>query len=410
MQITFTRIVILFSGITFGFFIGCSTVSTSSKEPVKEESLTRQELEAELKKLNDQLDAGTNNADIYYDKGYLLSQYAQKTVKPDERTPIYRDMHSALKKAETQYNNANIPSGKQKVDELLKISWSAEHNLGVQIMQSDSTLDGKDYEKAASHFNNATVLLPDTAISYKMEARAHYQNHKPEQSIATLEKAARQIENLPAEMMEQLAFLYLETNQPQKAVSVYEKAESFSSDNLNIIHGLANAYISAQKHKKAIDLLEGLVDEMPANVIYAEALGTEYFYLAGRELNSVKEADAKDDKAELLTQADSLFGKAEAQFRRASSENSENAELLQAFARFYQNTAAKYQSILSEVNEEQQEQVKAKITDYLGSSIPLFEKLVQQNSDSSEYWSNLYRAYSYLGMEEKAEEAKSKFN
>lgn len=411
MQITFTRMVIPLIGITFGFFISCSTLSSSSQESENPDSLTEKELKAELQSVNEQIDAGTTSADVYYHKGYLLSQYAQKVEEPGKRTPAYQDMHRTLKKAEELFNNASLPSGKQKVDELLKVAWSSEHNQGVQIMQSDSTLEGKDFEKAAVHFKNATIILPDTAISYKMEARAYYQNHKPGQAISALEQAKQQIGELPAEMLEQLAFLYLEAKQPQKAVAVYEQAESFSADNLNVIHGLANAYISAGAHEKAVELLNRLAENEPDNIIYAQALATEYYYLGSDKLNAILNSTVdKNTKEKLLAEADTLFGKARAQFKNTLSKSSGNNEWQLAFAQFYQNAAAKYQKVLPEVAGDRQEQVEQKIADYLTSSIPLFEKLVQQNPGSSKFWNNLYEAYSYLGMNEKAEEAKSKIN
>lgn len=407
MQITFTRMVISLVGITFGFFIGCTTPSSTTQEPLNTDALSKQQLENELQTINRQIDAGTTDADTYYQKAYLLSEYAQKLGQPAERTPSYMDMHSTLKRAQDLYTNMNRAAGQQQVDELLKVTWSNEHNLGVQIMQSDSTLDGKDFEKAAVHFKNATVILPDTAISYKMEARAYYQNHKPELAIEALEEARNHIDRLPSDMLEQLAFLYQETEQPQKAVAVYEAAESFSDENLNIIHGLANAYISAEEHDKAVELLERLVENEPENIVYAHSLATEYYYLGSIKLRTMM--NSADDFNQ-LPEAHLMFEKAEKQFTNALELSSGNNEIQLAFAKFYQNVSAQYQKVLPEVDNEQREQLKVRISNYLTSSIPLFERLVRQDPDSTTLWSNLYQVYTYLGMSEKAEEAKSNIN
>lgn len=412
MQITITRIVIPIIGITFGFFIGCSTLSSPSKKTVPPDELTKQELSVEITSVNKQIEAGQADADLYYHKGYLLTQYAQKLEEPAERTATYRELQTTLQKAEKLFEVANLPSGKQKVDELLKITWSSEHNLGVQIMQSDSTLENEDYEKAATHFKNATEVLPDTAISYKMQARAYYRNGKATQALTTLETARSQIEDLPPEMLEQLAFLYLETEQPAKAVAIYEEAETrFSSNNLNIIHGLANAYISAGEHEKAIDLLNELVENEPDNIIYAQTLATEYYRLGSSRLSNIIDGSAPSENIEaLLAEADSLFTQARQQLESSISRNNGNQELMKAIARFYQNSAAKYQKVLPEVSDDKKDGINEIIRDYLSSSIPVYESLAQQNPDTQDYWENLYQVYSYLGMSEEAEEAKSKIN
>lgn len=412
MQITITRIVIPIIGITFGFFIGCSTLSSSSQTPDPPDELTKQELRVEIASANKQIEAGQADADLYYHKGYLLTQYAQKLEEPAERTATYQELQTTLQKAEKLFEVANLPSGKQKVDELLKVTWSSEHNLGVQIMQSDSMLENEDYEKAATYFKNATEILPDTAISYKMEARAYYRNGNTTQALTTLEKAKSEITGLPPEMLEQLAFLYLETEQPAKAVAIYEEAESrFSSNDLNIIHGLANAYISAGEHEKAIDLLNELVESEPDNIIYAQTLATEYYRLGNSRLSKIIDSSAPSENIEaLLAEADSMFTQARQQLESSISRNNGNQELLKTTARFYQNTAAKYQKVLPEISDDKKPGIHEIIRDYLSSSIPVYESLAQQNPDTKDYWKNLYQVYSYLGMSAEAEEAKSKIN
>ncbi|MDX1586509.1 MAG: tetratricopeptide repeat protein, partial [Balneolaceae bacterium] len=315
--------------------------------------------------------------------------------------------------AERLFEDANLPSGKQKVDELLKVTWSSEHNMGVQIMQSDSTLNTEDYEKAAVHFKNATRVLPDTAISYKMEARAYYKNGKNRQALQALEEAKNEIDSLPPEMLEQLAFLYLETGQPSKAVEIYEEAEtSFASGNLNVIHGLANAYIASNEHVKAVSLLNELVDNEPDNTLYAQTLAMEYYRLGSNKLSEINQNPADSlASVELLEDADSLYTRARRELQRSLSGETGNRELQESLVSFYQNASAKYQSVLPNIPENKKAEIEEIIQDYLSSSIPVYEELVREYPETSNrYWQNLYEVYSYLGMSEKAEEAKSKIN
>lgn len=412
MQFTFTRMVIPLIGITFGFFISCSTFSnTTSEQSIEPDELTKQQIETELVSLNEKIKNGGGDADLHYQKGYLLSEYAKKIDDPGQRDETYREMQQTLKKADEQFTRANLPSGNQKVDELLKITWSTEHNQGVQIMQSDSTLENNDLEAAATHFKNATAILPDTAISYKMEARAYYQNHDLERAISTLQKADENMGQLPAEMLEQLAFLYLENNQPNEAIAVFERAKSFSNDNLNVLHGLANAYISADEHAQAVALLNKLVDNEPDNIIYSHALATEYYHLGSEKLDDLlKNADQSEPTDRELAKADSLLGKAQELYENTLSRSNGNEDITMTVAQFYQNAAAKYQKLLAGLNESAYSEIEQQISDYLRATIPLYQKLVQKNPESSKLWNNLYQVYSYLGMNQEAEEAKSKVN
>jgi len=415
MQFSFTRMVIPVIGITFGFFISCSTTNTTtSQQPVEPEELTVEQIETELRSIDKQIENEQENADLFYQKGFLLNEYAKSIEAPAQRNATYQEMHETLKEADRQFTMTDLPSGNQKVDELLKIAWSNEHNQGVQIMQSDSTLESNDYETAALHFRNATAILPDTAISYKMEARAYYQNHDIEKAISILEKANRNIDILPNEMLEQLAFLYLENEQPRNAISVFEQAKSFSNENLNVLHGLANAYISADEHDKAVSLLEQLVEDEPQNIIYSRALATEYYHLGSEKLKELADNPPRSvDMENELVEADSLLDKAEEFYRVALSNSNGLEEVTLTAAQFYQNAAARYQKVLSKIsdNDEQlQTEVEEKIENYLNASIPLYQKLVQNSPQASKWWNNLYQVYTYLGMSEEAEEAKSKIN
>ncbi len=212
-------------------------------------------------------------------------------------------------------------------------------------------------------------------------------------------------------MLEQLAFLYLETDQPQQAVGVYEQANSFSDQNLNLLHGLSNAYISAGQHQEAIELLQVLIENEPENIIYGQSLATEFYQAATDEIEAIisdlQNGEAVDEES--LTSADSLFQRAENEFERISNEYPDDADLKRSFAQFYQNSAAKYQKLLPLVDQKNEQQISKKIVQYLSSSIPLFEQLAEQQPNEQGIWQNLYQAYTYLGMTEKAEEAKANF-
>lgn len=394
--------------LAFGFFISCSTLSTSNNDSDPSDDLSAAQLQQRIDSVDKQIAEGPNNPGLFYQKGFYLTELAQKR-NPAERTTFYSDAHAALMKAADLYSNSTNTSEKEKAQELLKVTWSNEHNQGVQIMQDDTVTESPNYLRAATHFNNATVIIPDSSISYKMEARAHYKNQNKEKAIEVLELARKNIAQPPLPMLEQLAFLYLETDQPQQAVGVYEQANSFSDQNLNLLHGLSNAYISAGQHQEAIELLQVLIENEPENIIYGQSLATELYQAATDEIESIisdlQNGDVVDEES--LNSADSLFQRAENEFERISNEYPDDVDLKRSFAQFYQNSAAKYQKLLPHVEQQNEQQISSKIVQYLSSSIPLFEQLAEQQPNEQGIWQNLYQAYTYLGMTEKAEEAKT---
>ncbi|MGD8426439.1 MAG: tetratricopeptide repeat protein [Balneolaceae bacterium] len=408
MSHLFTRIASLV--LAFGFFISCSTLQSNKTKTSASDDLSEAQIQKQLDSLNRQITSGQVTSALFYQKGELLTKLAQMKDNPANRTSFYSKSHQAFIRAlEFNKNSPNIKQ--EKIQQLLKVSWSNEHNQGVQIMQNDSTLESSDYMTAVAHFRNATVIIPDSSISYKMEALAYYRNQQPSEAINVLEKARSNIQDIPVEILEQLAFLYTHTGQPKKAIEVYKQTKPISGQNLNLIHGLTNAYISAGEHEQAVELLQTLIKKEPDNIIYRRTLATELYSVASQKFNSITEDLENGNSIEdtEFHSADSLFTTAEKEFIQLEKENPEDLDLKQRFATFYQNGASEYQRLLPLLERKGKEQVKHRIVQYLTSSIPLLKQLTKVNPDKKEAWQNLYQAYNYLGMKDEAQHAKSNF-
>ncbi len=406
-----TRMAIpIYFGIAFGFFISCSVLSPD--KTTNTEELSQKQLEQHIEKIEEEIEDDQTNPNLLFNKGKLLNKLAQKHEDPSERTPVYSDLRQTLIKADAHYEETGDQTGEEEVNELLNVSWSNEHNSGVRLMQKDSSFTEEKFLRAAEHFNNATVILPDSAISYEMQARAYYKLNQPNDAIKTLERARQYIEPLPSSLLEQMAYLYLENGNNERAVSLYEEAKTISDQNLNLIHGLANAYISQNEHQKAVEVLDLLIENKPESVLYAQTIATELYHMAAAKIDSVitKYETGSVDNVEILPGVDSLLSKAENQFKESMKVNPDDYELERSFAYFYQNSASKYQKLLPHLTEEKSGFVKEKIQNYLRSSIPLFLKLAEQNPQERNFLINLYDIYTYLGMDEKAAETKEKLN
>ena len=394
--------------LAFGFFISCSTLEPSNQESATSENLSEQQIQQQIKSLDENISSSPEQANLYVQKGKLLTKLAQKKDDPSERVSPYKNAREVLNRAANLYDNTADSESKNKISDLLNVTWSLEHNQGVKLLQGESA-DKPNYEGAIAHFNNATVIIPDSAVSYTMKARTLYKNQQQKEAIETLETARENIENPPALLLEKLAFLYLENNNPQKAIGIYEQAESFSNRNLNLLHGLSNAYINAGEHQKAIELLEQLIKDEPQNIVYGQSLATELYFLGKSKIDAVasalKRGQSIDNTA--FDSVNTLFSEAEEQFSKVSDANPSNLEIKERAATFYYNIASQYQKLTPLVSEDYDEQLQEKIKRYLSASIPLFENLVDRDQKNREVWKKLFQAYSILDMEQEAENAKA---
>ncbi|SMO74637.1 tetratricopeptide repeat protein [Fodinibius sediminis] len=397
--------------LAFGFFFGCSvSKNTFDKAPTAaSDKLSEAQLEQRISAIDKQLESAPANSALYYEKGSLLIRWAQAKEQPSRRTPLYSKAEIILQKADSLFESRPVARlDTQHYYKLQKIAWSEEHNQGIQASKNASS--SEDYRQAALYFNNAIAIMPDSLISYKLGSRMYYKGNEPRRAITVLEYARQNVTPLPVDLLESLAYLYVETEQLAKAIQTYEEARARHRHSFNLMHGLSNAYIEAGNHHNAIQLLLQLHNRKPGNTKYQYSLASE-FYKAGREqvIAMVTELEEKDNfNTAVFSTADSLFGRAEHHYRQILNRQPNNAQVLYKTAQFYQNRAAQYQRLLPHLRDENEADIRRMIQQSISSSVPLLEQLSRQKP-SKRLWEYLYRTYSYLGMKTKAEEAKANF-
>lgn len=386
--------------LAFGLLIGCSTLQDltgGSDTPAAEPGGGNPE--SELAELNRRIENGEADAFTYYRKGEILQERARAIKAPAPRQPLYREMRRALLEARSRPDDGEDAGTADRADELLKVSWSNEHNSGLQHSGADSTRAGTDPERAVAHFRNAITIIPDSLSSYRLKARTHYRNGQPTEAIATLEEARGRIAPLPADIFEQLAFLHFEQENYEEAIAVYREAGAAQSDNRNMVHGLANAYIQAGRHAEAIPLLQELADSRPGNLSYALSLGTELWF-AGRA--HIEQAGEPPLEEAAYRRGDSLFRRAEALYSELVEDRPEDESLRRQFAHLCQNVSLLYRDHAGLPGAPQQ-MLQGLITHYLKTSLPHLVFLSdREESGEDEYTRRLISVYTWLGMEEQA--------
>ncbi len=154
------------------------------------------------------------------------------------------------------------------------------------------------------------------------------------------------------------------------------------------------------------------MENEPQNIVYRESYGTELYRLGIQHYDSLQTMNPEDSIAirKVKASADTLLTMAEEQFRNVLNQKSDTTELKQKLANLYKNYATHVTQVQSLFHESEQATIQEQITSKLNSAVALYEELVEQHPDRAMYWKNLYQAYSYLGMQEKASQAKAKAN
>ncbi|MDZ7771530.1 MAG: tetratricopeptide repeat protein [Balneolaceae bacterium] len=394
--------------LAFGLLIGCSTLQdltggseSSTAEPRRDDPAR------ELADLNRMIENGEADALTFYRKGELLQERARNLSEPAPRQPLYRQMRQALLEARRRPDDGEDGQTAEHSDELLKVAWSNEHNSGLQYSGADSSRGTADPERAVAHFRNAITIIPDSLSSYRLKAQTHYRNDQPSEAIATLEEARGRITPLPADLMEQLAFLHFEQENYNEAIAVYRDAGAADSGSRNMIHGLANAYIQAGRHDEAIPLLQELADSRPGNLSYALSLGTELWFAGRARIEGVGEPPLEEAD---YRAADSLFRRAEGLYNNLLEERPEDDNLHRQFAHLCQNVSLLYRDHAG-LPGAPREMLQGWITRYLKASLPHLVFLAEREEEGEdEYTRRLISVYTWLGMEEQARELRGDDN
>lgn len=389
--------------LAFGFFIGCSVLQSSTEQQSAESPgiLSEQKFEEYLGEVEKQISTNPT-ADLYLRKGNLLIEWAQQQSDPQQRTEFYQQADLALTKSDSLADTLSNRGLKDEINQLRQVVWSSEHNEGVQYLQDAQSKD--KYRQAGEHFTNASAIMPDSSSSYEMATRAFYKASEPQRAITLLEEAQSRLQPPPVQLLESLAFLYMETGEAQKAAQTYNQALNQVTFSFNLMHGLSNAYIESKEHQKAADILQELVEKQPNTIRYRKLLAKELYKGGEKQIQTIidnVQANQSLDQNN-FAQADSLFNSAEQQYSYLIDNHSEDMDLYYEAAQFYQNTAAYYQKLLPHLNNQMEKQISDTINTYLSISLPLLEKLANEEQPPQQIWQQLYQTYSYLGMEEEA--------
>tara|TARA_R100001143_G_scaffold63605_1_gene73817 strand:+ start:38844 stop:40067 length:1224 start_codon:yes stop_codon:yes gene_type:complete len=394
--------------LAFGIFfaVSCSLFETT-EAPAERSQL--QQLNDQINQINQDLEEDPDNQILKIQKATLLSEYASQQSNPSDRYPIYQNLYS-LSEAEETTDNSNI----SEITDLLVKAWSAEQSSGIRLLQlSRNSGSNQHFYEILAHFDNAIVLQPDSLVTYNLMSTTFYENGSINNAIETLENGINRTQEPNPELLERLAYLYLETGNTEESIVIYENLVSKNENDNRLLHGLINAYMISQRHSDAITQLEILADKFPARYYYKEELAAQLYFLfvsKAEELNNDFETtETQDEKIEELLE---ILTDAHTIYESLSTTIPANEESLFRMGSFYISSVNNLTSIQSSftLSTEIESMIQQIIQNYSDNSIELFEKLTEMNPDNMEHVYTLHNLYIEAGMNEKADSIERSYN
>jgi len=413
--------------LAFGFFFSCSN---SNNFQVAKLNLNQANYSKALNSINKAIEKKPRNAEAYFYKGFILNKMALEKNNPAQSSHLFSEMRDAF----TQFRNLD-DSGSQKnknyfkIDQILTDSWSHEHNQGVRILKNDSTLSKQDLNKSLLYLENATIIQPDSGITYKVESEVYYKLGDLSKAVTAMETAVSKDSEHTKNNIERLAFLYLENQQYDHAIDTYKEALENDPGNINLLHGLENAYLANEDHQKAATLIKRLINKDPKNADYRLAYGTQLYSIGqtymgnlidirkrmeqlsdnGSQKDNLYKA-LNDSANSIENSAQKYFDDAENQLLQSQSLDSTNINTTYALGILYHDYGSEYLTIKDLIHEKKLSDLySAKAQRLFKESLPYLEKVAQNQPQSPGYWQILYKVYHYLGMKQKADTAYKKF-
>lgn len=428
---------LLLAIFTAGLIASCSSTDPLLGEA--ESNIEDSNYEAAQTAANKYIQQNPDNPLGYYWKGVALGQEGEAAQAPEQATPLYKQMDEAFQTARQKASNMEESPGElERIDPFKLSLWRTEHNTAVQYASNDSMKQtvSDPLQRAVNHLQNATIIQPDSALSWGVMAQVEGMRENFEKAAEAQEKFIELKSNPEAQEYLLLAQYYRNGDQPEKAIATLEKARERYPDSTRVVEILADSYSQAGEAEKAIGIVEELVEKDPSNARYRLSLGTQIYQSAleiqneydqnvdkmfdlqqqirnasGSEQQELQQQynELESENAELMQEIDSLTERAIEQLNVAKNNESENPNIYNTLGVIYQNKAAVLfdQRNLTTDNEKAA-QLDKEAKSYLRDAMTNYEQAAELDPDNPKYWRSLFQIYTALGMDEKAKEAEQK--
>lgn len=415
--------------------VGCSSTNPLIKET--QDHIKNKDMQGALASSKKLITEEPGNPLGYYFKGTVLGDIAQNKEKPADGETYYKKMNESFDKSQSIADTLNEVPEKVKGIHAVKTSfWRNELNTGVQIAQSDSLQNTMDnaMQKSMQHVKNATIILPEKALSWKALSQIAQVNKSYDQAAKAKEKhfEVAADSSISANDYLLLGSFYYQQDKQEKVVEAFEKGFKKFPKNEKLASNLADAYSRTGESEKAISTTRKLVEKYPENARYRLVYGTQLYKKSRdmaesvssnvqqiKELEGSKGADTgaanskieklKKENANLNTEISDLVEKSVTNYKKCLSLDSQNEEALKNLGIVYKNRAKrKYVQRNMTADNAKAKKLDDEAKELLKESMKYYEKAVEIDPDNKSHWRNLFQIYARLGMDKKVKKAKKK--
>jgi tetratricopeptide (TPR) repeat protein len=258
---------LLMSGLLLVAATGCGSSNPNISDA--ESALENQNYDQALQSVNKAIAADSMNAQAHRLKGNIFYQQAQNADAPERRAELISEMRSSYDRA------IEIDPGMQEAIELQLIqAYQQEFGRGAQAYnRADSLDDPETFREAASYFEAASQIRPDSARAIRLAANAYINAGDYEAAIAPYERII-EIGDVEAPTYNTLAQLYAQQQRTEDAISLLEDATDQYPENADLRSQLLNAYVRAGNTEQAMTAYEEAIQTNPQNATYRANYGS----------------------------------------------------------------------------------------------------------------------------------------
>lgn len=430
----------LLLALVIGVFVGCSSSNPLADEA--QSNLESKNFDQALAAAEKSIEKNPQNPLGYYYKGVALGEIAGAEEDPAARTETYEKMNKAFAKAkEVSAKAEETPGEIKRIDAVRNALWQTEHNRAVKLATNDSLkkATSNPLTKASNHLENATIIQPDSTLSWNVLAQVSAMDKNFEKAAKAKEQYIKKEEAdttlKPTDYL-QLASYYYQTDDQEQVVSALEMGQERFPENQKLVSNLADAYQRVGKPKKAIATVEQLVEQDPENPQYHLVLGSKIYQQAltandslsanydqifeleqelrkasGSEADNIKQKIDRLEKqnAQLQPKVDRLTDRAEEELKTVLEYRPNDDNAYNTLGIIYQNKA---KAVFDKRNRTTDNAKASKLDkqgkELLKKAMKHYKKAAEIKPDKKKYWKSLFSIYTALGMDEKASEAMKK--
>lgn len=419
----------LFAVILVGLVLASCESENPLITPIKN-SITITNYQAAVDYADSALMKEPENATAYYYRAVALGQLAQTNADITARKSTYEEMRENFMTAREIYSTQEEPASESNdITNAILEFWSVEHNEGITYATDDSVMAMVDEPLglAIAHLENAVTINPDSVLSWDVLAQIYYMDEQPAKAAEAITTAIA-LQDIPAALdYDRLASYYFLSEEPAKAVTAIEEGLKLYPDSVSLVQKLADGLFQLERSEEAMEVMQQLIDSEPENPLYRLVVGTriyqrvlalsdqyaknndQLFELRRNDGSEEEIAALEEEDKRLLERIDELTATAEEALQAAAELDPTNASVFNTLGILYQNkSAALFEQRNATDDNDEAARLDELAKEELRVAMEYYEKAAELEPENQNYWGSLFRIYTTLGMNDKAEEAMEK--